>query len=204
MRNEFQPEENPITQMARSASPQTPLAEESEAEAQAACLVTERLNEITRRAKRAKRRSNIGSKAVYFFVMVAGCLAICLFASSRSAPYLIPIVMFSAIFGQVLLEFWGELWGVSKFDAEELAQLGGVKAVPALFAALENHLPKAQIQAIRAALTRLLPQMKASDAALLTPNARRAIHSWVRSSFYNAGIFSNTDALRFASLKALE
>ena len=69
---------------------------------------------------------------------------------------------------------------------------------------LEAAPRKKQTQAIQAALTTLLPQMRASDAKLLTPFALRTIYMWLAVPADYSTIDAYPDALRIASLKALE
>ena len=177
---------------------------QTEADAQAARLVTQRLNEITRRAKRAKRRAKVGSRIVLYVLAAVGYLLSLWFNSRKIFPSFFPIFVFVALLVPIALETFGTWWGAPKFDAEEIAQTGGVRAIMPLFAALENPLPEKEGQAIRNALTTLLPQMKASDAHLLTREARLFLHAWVSSALTVGTRFSDRDALRLAALKALE
>lgn len=209
MQNQFRPEENQTPQTAYLPTAQTALATETEtktgAETQVVQNVTQRLNSITRRAKRAKRRSKFGSRAAYFALIALGCLLASLFGAGHSVfPYLFPALVVVGVFAQVLLEFGSGLWGVPKFNAEDIARLGGVKALVPLFATLENNLSTKQRHAIYNALISLLPQIKASEANLLTPSARGRIHTWVASSVWVESIYPNMDALRIAALKSLE
>ena len=91
-----------------------------------------------------------------------------------------------------------------EWNAEELTRIGGVQAVGALidlvFAPkLPNHRTP-----LYAALAELLPQMKASDARLLTNGHQRALHRALKSGFnpnVNPAVYLR---FRLAILKALE
>ena len=90
------------------------------------------------------------------------------------------------------------------FDSDEIARIGGVKAIVPLTVMLYNTLTPKQEQAVHALLILLLPRMKASDAPLLTPDARKAIHSWLATATDGLLIRRYPDTLRIAALKALE
>ncbi len=204
MQNEFQFAPTETTQTVGLAARQTALATETGADAQTARLVTERLNEITRRAERAKRRSKIGSHVVNLSIIMLGLLLLLRFAPEKSFVFGFQIVLFAGIIISTFLEFRASLWGAPKFDAAELASLGGVKAIPPLFAALENHLSIEDRQAIYTALTLLLPQMRIEDASSLNRCARETINSWIGYVGYHTGNDTALDDLRFAALKALK
>ncbi len=66
------------------------------------------------------------------------------------------------------------------FDADELARVGGVRAIPALLDSLNSGTTPGQRRVIYRALTLLLPQMQASDAHLLTAFHRRILNNLLR------------------------
>ena len=185
-------------------SPDTPQSFQTEAEAQAARLVTERLNEITKRAKRVTPHLMAGC-VLGFAVLILACILTVELSKPHKPPRLLSDVVY---YGGVLLipalSFWFALRVSPKFEVEEIARLGGVEAIPPLLAVLKNNLSSKQNRAIRLALTALLPQMKASDAPLLTPAARYSINTWLWNTCEIGGKFLCSDALRLASLKALE
>ena len=185
--------------------PPTPQTTETEAaeETHATRLVTERLNEITAHAKRAKRN----------FMMRMGGIAICFFLGLHATDILfrgnellrerLQFPVIALIWIGIGLNFWFWQRTGPKFDAEELARSCGVKAIPALFATLEYTFSKRQKRATYSALTILLPQMKASDAHLLTSDARRNIDLWTfgKAGIVRRDIFGSEIAV--ASLQAL-
>ena len=203
MQNQFQPEENHAPQSASLAAPQTASAVEMEAETQAAQHLTERLNEIMARAKRAKRRFWKG------YILGSVCFISASFVISipiwrRDSPFpALTLWLLGAGISIMLLSAATLSRQSPKFDADELARIGGVQAIPALFAALT--LPfGAKNKPVLAALTTLLPQMKASDAHLLTPATRRIFHSYLANAISGALPHCRYDAFFVALLKALE
>jgi hypothetical protein len=176
---------------------------QSEPDAQAARLITERLNKITAHAKRARRH----------FMMRMGGIAICFFLGLHTTDILlggsellherIQFLVIAAGWIGIGLNFWFWQRTGPKFDAEELARSCGVKAIPALFATLEYTFFRRQGRAVYSALTILLPQMKASDAHLLTSDAHQNIALW---TFGKAGIVRRDifgPEIAVASLEAL-
>ena len=110
-----------------------------------------------------------------------------------------------AVWGLALaVTSWVRYHTLPKFDATEIARLGGAKAVVPLFAVLENDLDNKQREAIRDALIPLLPQMKASDALLLTPAARHMLIAWISLNNDDKFVVQCAVDLRLSVLKALE
>ena len=204
MEQQFQPEENQTPQTASLSAPQMSLAAETEVETQAAQIVTERLNEITRRAKRAKVWNNS-----FLFVMTAS-YPLCILAERllRDLPDSLAmafelsfiLLLIAAVIGFIVTS----LLCLLRFDAEELAKLGGLEAIGPLFAALQAPISRKQRDAIYAALTLLLPQMKASDTHFLTPAHRQTIHAWLNIGDVEFCVIRRLNGLRIAALKALE
>ena len=193
MQNEIAPE-----------PPNTPQTTEPEADAQAARLVTERLNEITTRARREGRLFLAQRGAIYCVTILLPLLI--LYEFGLRDPNILPLAVllyslsFFFTYGIVANLPRGTVW----LDAEGIASLGGAQAVAPLFSALQSPLFANQKQAIQAALTALLPQMKASDARLMTPACRRVIHGWLTIRPVEIGVKSHHNDLRVAALKALE
>ncbi|MCW3054602.1 MAG: hypothetical protein JWN14_3772 [Chthonomonadales bacterium] len=90
------------------------------------------------------------------------------------------------------------------WNAEELVRIGGVEAVGTLLDLLSVPKAPKQLTPLYAALTELLPQMKASDAATLTADQRRML----RLSLQNGSGMTNAPAVhqhyRLAILAAME
>lgn len=91
-----------------------------------------------------------------------------------------------------------------KFDADELARLGGPASLPVLCAVYKVVQDSKRREEVRNAIKILLPQMKASDARLVTPAMRQTLHIWLGSWENLVGRTAFPDDLRIAALKALE
>ena len=214
MQNQFQPEENqppPPTparrrgeQTASLTVPETPRANETEIDPQTQQAVAERLEAITKRANRAERQFWMGFAgwSVFLFASLLFLLPF-LWAANPYFAYAIPLLIFTPLIAM----FLGDVVrarAIPKFNAEDIAKLGGVKAVAPLIATAGNPLSKKQKQAIFNALTSLLMQLKASDSHLLMPSSRYIVHTWLSVS--KEGIFSVgcSNDLHIAALKALK
>lgn len=90
------------------------------------------------------------------------------------------------------------------WNAEEMTRLGGVQAVGPLIDLIQSPKSPRQVPPLYVALTKLLPLMKASDAALLTKGQRDMLY-WVLKNGFNAaakpGVYLG---FRLAILRALE
>ena len=201
MQNEFQPEEN---QAPLAAKPAALLVTKTEADAKAVADITKRLDEITRRARRAKRR-------LPFLILATGAGAvsaqlIIVLLMGLGNPASVPLTrlcLVAEVIG-IFLVYW--LWSRTgyQFDAAEIAKLGGVQAIAPLLAALSAGAPLKQKLAICHALIELLPQMMASDTALLPPDARGMIHQSLNAANDSRLVKLPVDDVRIAMLKALE
>ena len=201
-----QPEESVTLQTTGDTAPQTIIGIEAEADKLTAQNVTERLNDITRRLSGARRSTRIGF--VLTSICVVAGMSTAQFLLRSHNPYWRPLMYLvgASEFVAFGLLFWTRHKTVASFDAAELARIGGIQAIPPLFAALQNtNSPKRQA-AIRDALITLAPQMKASDAHLLTPVAHTLIRSWLYT-VYNPALslgYSLPANACIAALKALE
>lgn len=177
---------------------------QTEPDAQAARLITQRLDEITKRARRACRRRSIS--AIGWYVCFIAGLFLGFRLISWGSPFGLAFVMlyFAAMLVPLFLIDRVRLQAMPKFDADEIARLGGVNAIAPLFVVLLSNMPKKQRQSICDALITLLPQMKATDAHLLTPVDRRMIHLWLNNAVLIGGSNPKFEDLYVASLKALE
>ena len=177
---------------------------ETEVEASAVHEITERLNTISNTIKLAKRKAIFG-----YFAGVACALSgmilvpILLGRDDLLGSKLAPLLMFVGLMLVALSASYPSMVA-PKFNPEEAARLGGVQAIPVLFAALQHAGGRPQIALIHKALSMLLPQMKSSDAHLLTPASHLFINTWLSSLSGNVSMFRYTDEVRLASLKALE
>ena len=173
-----------------SNTPQIPV---TDAEAQAARLVTERLNEITRRAKYIRLR--------YRLILIAAGVSNLIYVSLSPRLFILflPLDLIALHYASI-----AHSQDMPAFDADRMARLGGVKAIAPLFVALHSPLREKHEGVICDALTMLLPQMKASDAYLLAPAFRRIIHTWLNNAILLRGSNPKFEALYIAALKALE
>ena len=89
-------------------------------------------------------------------------------------------------------------------NADELARVGGVRAVPALLDALTSGRTPSQRRVIYPALALLLPQMQASDARLLTVSYRRILNKLLRWGYQFNFDKRNEPEFTLAVLKAYE
>ena len=204
MQSQFQPEENLTPQTAYLPAAQTSLTTETQAETQDVQAITERLNAIVTRSKNARRRF-----WQFYLVVIAGVAASffgALLFLNPLDPLFLPLIL--GILPVEILAFillfmnWSR--SAPKFNADEIARLGGVQAIPALVAAVSTPMRLKKKQAIIAALTLLLPQMKASDAPILTPALRRTLNLWLVNAPLSGFLQRHYDPLFIAILKALE
>lgn len=184
-------------------TPERP-APETEVDAQAARLITERLREITTRANRSIVWFRVCYAASLLCVLSGVFLYPLLFG--RDNPLFLPIAFLSALLGAVgmFLTLWGSARKAPRFNAAQIARQGGTQAIPSLFAALKPIAMPTQRKEMRDALTLLLPQLKSSDAYLLTPDSRQMIRWWLDGVPLDRQPLQCEDALRIAALKALE
>ena len=204
MQSEFQPEENHAPQTAFLPVAQTSLTAETETETQDVEAITERLNRIITRANRAKRQFWKFYIGVVTLV-AAGFIGVFSFLDPLN-PLFLPLI-FGIVPAEILafvLLFMNWSRQSPKFNADEIGRLGGVQAIPALVAAMNTPFGEKKKQAIRDALAALLPQMKASDARLLTPALRRTLNLWLTNAPVSSLLQRRYDPLFLAVLKALE
>ena len=179
-------------------------APETEPDAQAVQDIAERLNEITECANRSVQWLNAGYAVSLLCILLGTCLIPMWLG--RHNPLSSPIVFLSILLWAIgmCLTLWVSARKAPRFDAEEIAQLGGTQAIAPLFAALRATSSPPLLREMRDALTLLLPQMKASDASLLTPTSRKTIRGLLIGVSPNHQKYECEDALRIAMLKALE
>ena len=211
MQQQFQSdktEASHLPQIESVAALQTTAGIETEADKLTAQTVTEHLNKITKCAKSARRACVTGAVAISLCMMRT--LSFVMQKSDPDKPwgylFLFLTTMFVIIVVQVfasrlLLRMCSQ--AVPRFDAEEIAKLGGTKAIEPLFAALKV-VSRKQRPAIHDALTSLLPQLRANDAHLLTSNMRNRIRTWLGEQVNTDWNVLCPDDMRIAALKALE
>ena len=204
MSHEFQPEETGAQQIGTLTAPPAAPEAETEHDAQTARLVSERLNEIAHYARRIELNFWLSARLIGFSCVFS--VAIMSFAASAQdlPTYLMGLVFCIADVVAFHHAVRARAQKMPAFDAAQIARLGGVKAIPALFAALQSPLRANHNTAIHAALKMLLPQMKASDAHFLTPASRRIIHGWLAMRYMEYGITDMHNDSRLIALKALE
>lgn len=201
--NELQSEPADTLQNVRIAAPQTPLATDTEPDAEDGQPDHDLFHKLTKRAKRARnRRLQVGIALNILVVAITFWFMCSLPVRTWGA---LPLVILPV----PLVFIWGA-FALSKTLTEDpplsgasLAHSDGTKAIPSLFAASRANTPILQIRASRAALTLLLPRIRAKDAYLLTGDARRTINRWLRGVSDYPVISEDFDALRIAALKAL-
>ena len=166
--------------------------------------VTERLNEITRQSRLAESRYTLHAAQTGACALIGfGCAGKGLY--SDNWPLLATGILLCAV-GLLALCGASLAYGqdTPTFDADEIARLGGTRAIPALFMALQSPLRERHEWAIYKALTMLLPFVTPGDANLLTLDNHRTIYKWLDS---DGSLYTEThypDALRVAALDALE
>ena len=173
-------------------------------DAQAVQEITERLNDITKRANRAKRRFIIRMSVASVCVLLGMSAVRNLVNFPSPLYYLLLKCLLAGEFVALALLLIVWVHEAPKFNAEEIAHLSGVQAIPSLFAALQTPILLQQHRAIRDALVLLLPQMKASDAHLLTPLAKQMIKTWLTNTIEEHPLHRRPAVLCIATLKALE
>ena len=175
-----------------------------EPDAQAVQEITRRLNDITKRANRAKRRFIIRMSVASVCVLLGMSAVRDLVNFPSPLYYLLLKCLLAGEFVALALLLIVWVHEAPKFNAEEIAHLSGVQAIPSLFAALQTPILLQQHRAIQDALVLLLPQMKASDAHLLTPLAKQMIKTWLTNTIQEHPLHRRPVALCIATLKALE
>ena len=192
MQNEIQPEP--------SEPPQTTV---TEADAQACQRDSLHYAKIIKAAERALRQRLRLTILATSLCMTAPCFG--LFFSKGYDVQLLPLCLLPSVGIYALLSSMMRHWPGEEqiLSGADLARVGGVQAIPALFAASRADAPILQIRASRAALTLLLPRMKAKDAYLLTGEARRTIQKWLKGISDYPTNSEDFDALRISALKAL-
>ena len=183
--------------------PRELLASDIGTDEETARIVAERLTAMTAQATRVQRRFSIA--AVLTCLGATLGLALIIWGLNWEGP--VGVVAGGALCAGSLIVFCGAFIALAQdtptFDAAEIAKIGGVKAIPPLFAALQSPLREAHEWAIYRALTMLLPLMTGGDANLLSLDARRTISKWLDATDSHLVPSACPHTLRIAALKAL-
>ena len=196
--------EEPKPALSLPVTPPTSDTTSEIAEAQIAQTVTERLAEMRRKTRRYKKRFLLIFPALGGpFLLLPPYLWLLHHLESLTAIYTSLAVLFAAltILPLILIRL---CFGRQQIDADKLIRLGGIKAVGPLLEMRTVAVVPDDYKAIDAALIQLLPQMRASDAALLTANQRILLYNLLqRVTEFGASSNVNYEVC-LAALKALE
>ena len=196
MQNEFQPEP--------TEPDKTPRIAVTETDFQTAQFISARLKAINNQAISATRRNRKSRIILCCGFVISSIVMLFLHILLNQDSVLFSALFFASfVFVSVgITATWS--WDSPTYNIAEVARDGGVKAIAPLFATLQTEQSALQVQAIRNALTRLLPQMEASDAPLLTPACHQTIHEWLAIRSVEISVESHHNDLRIAALKALQ
>ena len=200
-------EEQNLAAISRTPQPAPALSAgkiEEREETQTAQAVSERLAEMRRRARRHKRRFGLFLPVVFSPLASAPIFLRAL----QSLDTLPSIYAATAAFGAAMMILpialieWFQRTG--KVDTDELIRLGGLKAIGPLLEMRLATISAQDFAAIHGALIQLLPEMKASDANLLTARQRGYLYSLLQYETDFTTANSHNHTLCLAILKALE
>ena len=203
MPQDYQYEEHLMMQIEGLVAPRAIVASDYGADDETARRVAERLNEMTAQAERGQLRFSF-AVILSSLGVIAGCV---LKVKGGNIDSNVLVSVGNVLYVGSLLAVGGAFLALSQYtptiNVEEIGLMGGIRAIPPLFAALQSPLREAHEWAIYKALTALLPLITVRDANLLNLDARRAITRWLSTSddFERPNICP--DALRIAALKAL-
>ncbi len=204
MQNQFQTETAVEPTYTPPALAQTELATVKTEDAQTAQSVQQWLTKIQRKTRR-KKIAYYGS-LIFFqaFIFVPILLSNQFPVMRNGVPNLLWLaLMFAPAIGMLTLVL-RTLLSKPGWDAAEMKRVGGVQAVGALVDLIAMPKAPKQLPPLCAALTELLPQIKANDAGLLTKRQRKTLN-WLLTNGIDwavgPAVFLN---LRLAILKAWE
>ena len=203
MQNQLQTEptqEQPYTPLAASPAELTELTNPEKSDVQNTQGVQQWLSKIQRKARRDKSLFIFLQAFIFLPISLIGFLPL----MHNNHLYLtLWVLLFLPVIGMALMGLRAFLKKPT-WNAEELARLGGVKAVGTLLDLLGTPKAPRQTTPLYAALTELLPQMKAGDAATWTAE-QRGILLWSLKNGYGGtaspALYQN---YRLAILKAME
>ena len=158
------------------------------------------LSIIQRKARHDKSLLIFFQASIFLPISLIGFLPL----THNDHLYLILMVLlFLPVIGMTLMGLRAVLKKPT-WNAQELARLGGVKAVGTLIDPL--YAPKAprQMTPLYAALTQLLPQVKVGDAATWTPEQRRILLWSLKNGYGGTSSHALYQNYRLAILKAME
>ena len=155
-------------------------APENEADAQAVQDMARRLNAISERDERQQHQSKV-CFLVGTIMDTLGALGAEWFHAHPSPLVHLASLLLSVIgTGLMIASGAMETWRRYKSYPADLARLGGVQAIPALFLVWKHPHSRTEQHEAHEALLRLLPAMRAADAPLLTPLARDTMRQWLQ------------------------
>ena len=177
-------------------------APEAEPETQEAQDMARSLSAITEHDERQKRLGKI-----YFLVgcvlFAMGALGAEWFSWHRgSKAYILSLALIVVGTGSMITYVALDTWRRYKSYPADLARLGGVQAIPALFLVWKRPHSRTEQHEAHEALLRLLPAMRAADAPLLTPLARDTMRQWLAGEIDPTITGRVTEDLVVATLKA--
>src|SRR5579871_2989614 len=158
------------------------------------------LGKIQRKAHRDKSLLIFFQAFIFLPISLIGFLPL---MHNNHLYLMLLVLLFLPVIGMTLMGLRAFLKKPT-WNAEELARFGGVKAVGTLLDLLPAPKAPRQMTPLYAALTELLPQMKANDAASWTAEQRRTL-LWSLQNGYGGytspALYQN---YRLATLKAME
>ena len=181
------------------------LTEEATAEVKhEQATITKLLTATQTKIRARKRKFWMSFVLLETVLLLCGGLIIALSKTGNLAAVNAAIITLAvtSIFGLV-----GFLWTLMhplEFDVEELVRTGGVQAITPLIDAMHSGLSPRRYRSVYTALTQLLPQLKASDAQLLTPIHRRRLNGLLSLERYDYTLNKDSLAFKIAILQAYE
>ena len=204
MQNQFLTEPAAETKYTPPAIAQTELATVETKDAQTTQAVHAWLSKTQQQARR--ERKGFWGLFIFFQLFLFGPIGLSnVFPIFKNGHVNLAALalLFSPALGMATMALWIN-FRKPRWNVEELTRVGGVEAVGTLLEILGGPKLPRQVTPLLVALTELLPQMKASDAGLLTKGQRRLLNATLKSGFSDKFDPVLTINYRLAILKALE
>ena len=204
MRSQFQTEETQETIIPLPATTQAENTTTKAQDTQHTQAVQQWLTKIQTTASRDKKRfwGFFMFCQLFFFLPLILSNSFPVMRGYAVNPFLIALLFLPAA-GMMTIAL-RSFFTKPRWDADELTRIGGVQAVGTLIELLNTPKAPQRVLPLYTALTQLLPQMKASDAPMLSAAHRRMLYLTIQSSFsflMSPAIYQD---FRLAVLKALE